>query len=380
MHVILNYGMGVDSTAILTRWLRDPQSHDFTWADLIVLTAQTGDEFADVRAPVETFVLPQLRARRIRYVQVARAGPRVADGIAVLDDSRAPRRLCLEGAYTLGQELLAAGTVPQVASRRCSAKAKGVPNDAWIAANIRGPFRQVMGFNADESYRIERDGCYGGNNRHAEYPLMVWSWGRTRCEEYLRDCYGVAWPKSCCAFCPFTGGRPHVLARYAALPQDAAAALYLERLALALNPHMTLFASGSLAVALLADGHDHTEAFRLLEARLNAVPWAVYRVRRVYHARGRADRDVRQLATGSRSACAVHLAALAQQRGLTLVDEAGSQRFWTLRRQGVYPSAEEMFVAAPAEAQDKARQSFGATWGRVRLPLFTHTKLQEDQP
>lgn len=42
--VILSYGMGVDSTAILTRWLLEPWSRDFGLEDLVVLTAQTGDE------------------------------------------------------------------------------------------------------------------------------------------------------------------------------------------------------------------------------------------------------------------------------------------------------------------------------------------------
>jgi len=35
-----------------------------------------------------------------------------------------------------------------------------------------------MGFNADERGRVEKDSCYGGDNRFAEYPLMAWGWGR----------------------------------------------------------------------------------------------------------------------------------------------------------------------------------------------------------
>src|SRR5688572_10191624 len=113
--------MGVDSTALLLRWLHEPPSRGFGLPQLVCLTAQTGDEFDSTRELVEAHVLPLLRRFRVRYVQVARAGPLEEDGVAVLDDSRAPRRLCAAGAYRLSQELLSAGTVPQVASgsRRC---------------------------------------------------------------------------------------------------------------------------------------------------------------------------------------------------------------------------------------------------------------------
>lgn len=38
----MSYGMGVDSTAILLRWLTDPMSRDFDLRDLVVSTAHTG--------------------------------------------------------------------------------------------------------------------------------------------------------------------------------------------------------------------------------------------------------------------------------------------------------------------------------------------------
>src|SRR5689334_10208513 len=107
MIVILNYGMGVDSTSILARWLTEPATRDFDLADLIVVTAQTGDEFPDTRLAVETHILPLLRERGIRYVQLARRGPLVEDGIVVLDDSRTPAQLRVEVAYKLSEEMLA---------------------------------------------------------------------------------------------------------------------------------------------------------------------------------------------------------------------------------------------------------------------------------
>ena len=114
--VVLSYGMGVDSTALLLRWLRDKRSRDFPLEDLICLSAQTGDEFADTQRLVETHILPLMRQYRIRYVQIARVGPLQGDGVTVLDDSREPTRLYINGAFKLSQELLGNGTVPQVAT------------------------------------------------------------------------------------------------------------------------------------------------------------------------------------------------------------------------------------------------------------------------
>lgn len=106
MNVILSFGMGVESSALLLRWLEEPEVCGFDLErELIVITAQTGGEYPDTAALCEQHLLPRLRCRRVRFVQVARAGHLEADGIAVLSDTRLPNRLCLEGAYTLSEEL-----------------------------------------------------------------------------------------------------------------------------------------------------------------------------------------------------------------------------------------------------------------------------------
>src|SRR5438876_1114167 len=99
--------MGVDSTALLLRWLQEPDSRSFPLDNLTLLTAMTGDEFEDTRRLVETHILGRLREFRIRFVQVARSGPVEADGITLLDDSREPAALHMEGDYKLSDELMA---------------------------------------------------------------------------------------------------------------------------------------------------------------------------------------------------------------------------------------------------------------------------------
>jgi hypothetical protein len=81
MQTILSYGMGVESTAILVRWLEDASVRPCRLDELIVITSHTGEEYADTYRDVETYVLPLLRKHRVRYVQVARAGSSQTNGI-----------------------------------------------------------------------------------------------------------------------------------------------------------------------------------------------------------------------------------------------------------------------------------------------------------
>ena len=106
--IVLSYGLGVDSTSILHRWLTHPQSRDFSLNDLIVISAMTGDEFPDTGRLVTQHILPLLRQHRVRYVQVAKADFYKAEGIKVLSDTDEPDTIYLDGAFKLSQELLRA--------------------------------------------------------------------------------------------------------------------------------------------------------------------------------------------------------------------------------------------------------------------------------
>ena len=71
----------------------------------MVITAQVGDEYKATGRDVETYVLPMMRQHRMRFVQVARHGHLEADGISILDDSREPIKVFLDGDYKLSDEL-----------------------------------------------------------------------------------------------------------------------------------------------------------------------------------------------------------------------------------------------------------------------------------
>jgi site-specific recombinase XerD len=209
--VCWSFGLGVESAAGVVRTLLDPgfrppQLRE-DLSNLIVMVAQTGDEWTSTCDLVAEHVLPLLAARRVRLVEVARAGPKVADGIVVLQDTRTPTRLHPDadehGFYALSAEHRGNGVMPTLAGRSCSAKAKGQPLDAWRATHLGHlPYTHAVGFNYNETRRIERDTSVTmSGRRNPIYPLHAAGWSRERAQGYLYGLFGVWWPKSCCRQC-----------------------------------------------------------------------------------------------------------------------------------------------------------------------------------
>ncbi|MCX5425960.1 hypothetical protein [Streptomyces sp. NBC_00078] len=176
----------------MVKMLEDPAAPGVDPARTMVLHELTGSEWPATRAHAAQYVLPLLREHRVRLVQVSRAGRSLE--IAVMDDSRQPERIVKRGPWALEDEYESNGTVPQQGGiRLCSLHAKGEVGDALVAEEIGDrPFRQVMGFNADEVGRSLRDGAANKNPlRQGVYPLIEWRWGRERCEAFLYDRFGV---------------------------------------------------------------------------------------------------------------------------------------------------------------------------------------------
>ena len=387
--VVLSYGMGVDSTAILLRWLEEPKSRDFDLSDLVIITAQVGDEWNDTRRLVEKHILPRLRAKHFRYVQLARGGASDEAGIAVLDDTRSPRRVYTEGGpRPLSDELLHAGTVPLVrkGGRRCSIKYKGWVIDTWLRKEFGdGKFRQIIGFNADEQFRVERDQSYtteaAGSKkariplpgRRPEYPLAEWRWGREKVESYVKEVAGEAWAKSCCVFCPFQLGNkeeraggplpPAVLERFRKSPCEGRQALLMEMISVTFNPRSRLFSTSSLIDRLHEAGVVGPE--QALLSSLQRMSWGIYHLRRIYSAKGRADRSIKLLGIPTdREGAAQILQALADQAHKKVEPVVfGSERVTLQRRsEDTFPTTDEYYVLVPAIVKDKAKGTFEAKW------------------
>lgn len=246
---VTSWGLGVESSAYLVEVLSNPDRHGVDPADMVVLHAVVGSEWPDTLRDAERYVLPILRDRNVRLVQVARAGRRDTDGIVVLDDSRDPRRIHAAGPWTLADESRVSGNVPQLSHRRCSLRFKGWVLDRWIAVNLAGrPYRHVIGYSAEERSRAARDLVYASATRTPVHPLIEWGWTRAACAARLLTGFGVVWRKSACAYCPYAGGKSltDTLARMRQYPAEAATALLLETPAVALNERSRLYGTRSL--------------------------------------------------------------------------------------------------------------------------------------
>ncbi|GAB3162030.1 hypothetical protein GCM10027258_80220 [Amycolatopsis stemonae] len=383
--VVLGFGLGCDSSAILARWLNDPTSRDFELHELAVITGMTGQEWPATRRLVEQHLLPLMAANGVRYLQVARRGPRQADGVDILSDTRSPDRLHLVGAWTLAHELFDGALVPQTTGDRlCSQHFKAWPLDTVIGELTQGrPYRHVMGYELGEARRAERDARYNTALRTGEYPLREWDggWDRARAQAFLRATFGVeSWAKSACTYCPFAlatkAGQAETVARFVDEPDAGVLALVMEWVATALNATQGLI-KGQRLLSLLRASAGTAAVLTAFERQLAALPWAVYDVRRTLSPRtdGKANhaRSVRLLDIGPADQMHARLDQRARCAGVpvTVGDPAFADdahpRAWLRRRephrlaQGA-PTAEQFLTVAPATALSKTGPAFPAAW------------------
>ncbi|MEV0764130.1 hypothetical protein [Nocardia sp. NPDC050435] len=339
-------------------------------SNLIVMSAQTGDEWVSTCDLVTAHILPLFAEHRVRFVEVARAGRAQADGIVVLQDTREPVRLHPDpeeyGFYALSAEHRVNGILPTLGGNRvCSAKAKGIPLDSWRAQHLGPrPYLHAVGFNAEETSRVVRDSSITmGGQRTAIYPLVTAGWSRAHCQGYLYGLFGLWWPKSLCRQCCFVSvpSWPEQLARFHANPAEAFKHVVDEYVTLALNPKSGLFGPGkSLTDRLRRGGADQVLA--LVDAELERCEWAVYRVRRCYSRPATAWRAVETVHRGHRAETALYLQLLAEHLRLPLHHDGTHTRVWLTEASTTYPRLEAFFTAAPAVVSDKRRPGFDTRW------------------
>lgn len=406
--VVLSWGLGVDSTAVLVRWITDPTSRDFELEDLVVVLSELGSEFAESHDLCEKFVLPLLRAHRIRFVEVARADK--AMNFAVLQDTREPVKFNRGGVFRLADEMFASGTVPQTTGGHlCSIKNKAEVIDRWLRDAMPGARRHAIGYSEEERKRSSKDllerhvkGELAGdlapyaiaigysseeiariekaNTERAQrgqvaafYPLQQWGWTRDVSVDFLRSEFGVTWPRSACTFCPFSCGGAEVLERFRRFPHEAVEGLEMEFTARALNALAgKLYNRKSLIEKLRADGN--LAALRALEQKLETAEFALYRVRRQWlkpkskKAKPGSlvvNRSLEIITTGTRERVLEDLELLARARGLEVEVEDGLiSRVYLVRRadEKFAGMREEILAVAPAHAEAKAPRFDEQAW------------------
>ncbi|WP_194838748.1 hypothetical protein [Nocardia sp. XZ_19_369] len=240
-----------------------------------------------------------------------------------------------------------------------------MPLDGWRARNFaQEPYLHAVGFNADESRRIEKDSSVTiGGQRHPIYPLHAAGWSRARCQGYLFGLFGVWWPKSCCRQCCFVSeaGWPEQLDRFREMPAEAFDHLVDEYVAVALNRNSGLFGPGrSLTDRLRRD--DAEQVLSFAAAALDRCRWAVYRVRRCYSGPGKAWRSVETTLRGSRAEVVAFLDELAAHVRVRPTVDGEHIRVWLTPPLSSYPRIEEFFTIAPDSVTDKQRPGFETRW------------------
>jgi len=333
----------------------------------------------------------------MRYVQVARHGHFEGEGITVLDDSRTPARVFLEGDYKLSDELKRNGTVPQYGGvHRCALKFKAWVIEQWLEEHVRGRARHAFGYNADETGRVARSeyafreriafgfnvdeksrinrSCeYNTLSREAFYPLLEWGWDRRTCIEYIRSVLGITWKKSACVYCPFNALRDDAIERQREHPRQVGDAMRIEHLSLALNPRGTIYKGRSLIQITIEAGND--VAVELYRKSIESEAWALYRVRRIYSGKGKADRAVEKLHVFEGPAEArMALNTISASSGVAVEELRGIPYVWHERRSETdFPTREEFITIAPAAVETKARYGldwFDGRWSALQLHLF----------
>ncbi|MCA1991058.1 MAG: hypothetical protein LDL41_03290 [Coleofasciculus sp. S288] len=375
---VLFHGLGCDSSSILVELIYNPTRRKELNIDLerlVVATAQTGLESKLIKRQNEKFIYPLLKKHNVRVIQIAKAGLYTKDGYEVLSDG-VPEICYIEGAYTLADELLTTGTVPNYSKgkRRCSDKYKAKILRAWTQAEYGNrPIQTVFGYNADEQYRIQRAEPYIEANHHVIYPLMMWGWHRNYIEQYMAEFAGERFYRSACTICPFakiSGSKQEILLKYQAYPEEAAEAALIEYTARCLNPRQSLYPNGRTVEQFL-ENNGLTIALSLFEEKLASCRWGVYRVRRIY--KKIAYRAIECVMKGTRSQCNNNLFKKAQDFNIPLINEGGIDRLYLERKEDGF-RCEEYFVVCPNVVDDKQRKSFENQWCLSHIPNLFELK------
>ncbi|WP_329431331.1 hypothetical protein OG339_48035 (plasmid) [Streptosporangium sp. NBC_01495] len=377
---VANLGMGDDSSLMVLDLLSSPIGRK----NLTVMIAQTGHEWPITKEFMEQVVFPQLRRHRIRTLQVARRGPRKRDGVVVLGDTDQPR-ICYTRPtrqrpyFTLGQEMLASGTIPQITgARKCSQKAKGVPLDEVRAERVtRGQrFLHLIGFEINEASRIAKDKNADTELRCGVYPLAEQGLDRAACVRGLATHTGGRTAgKSACTFCPFSltnvEGRARTLTRFAQFPAEARLPLAMEEIAVRFNQAQGLAGvdrKSGRGIRLLNMMRQRPELASILhehERTISTCTWSLYRVQRAVIGPAQAARRICAEQTGSRAQMEDALLGLGHA-GYDMDEVDGIPRVWIHRRGEAPPTVEEFVVAAPHTLREKARPGFWPMWHAAR--------------
>ncbi len=381
---VLYLGMGCDSSAFLVDYLETPK-YKREFDIKAVISSQTGNESFLIKQQMEECIYPMLAEEKIRTIQIGRKTSSTKDGYVILDDTVEPkicqiRPTAEKPYYTLSDDMLLAGIVPQYAHKKrlCSSKFKKEILKAFHE-RYYSECVKIVGFNYDEGRRIER-ALKSDEEDCTEIMRFPWyKQGKTRkwIEKFLKEFFGRIFYRSACIFCPFSmiaGSNSEIKVKYELMPHEAAMAAYLEYIAICFNPKQTLSSSKKSVVErkLLSE-----EAKTLFEMQLNKATWKIYKIRRITDLKA-PYRSVETVFVGTRQEAEENLRRRSLLSGTELkYCHHGIPRLYQpVEGKGCV----QFLVAAPGNPLDKERPSFKTIWEK-RNGHYTQLELQlEAQP
>lgn len=189
--VVLAYGIGVDSTALLIELESRGEAPD------LVISADPGAEKPETYE-YQQMIAAWMRARGIPY-EVVRYTPK--------------RFKHWPPYYSILTNVLTNGTLPSISLGRssCSLKWKVAPQDAFLKtwepaqqAWARGQkVTRLIGYDSSpaDTRRYEHARHIENKLFECRYPLREWGWNRDRCIQRIQEAGVPVPPKSSCFFC-----------------------------------------------------------------------------------------------------------------------------------------------------------------------------------
>ena len=170
--VVLSFGGGKNSTAVLVRYLREGWSLD------AVVFADTGEESPETMAVVD-HAKALCKRHGVRFAVVKSHLGRLVD-------------------YYRDNKI-----VPYATVKSCTVKFKIRPVRKWMTENGFRPVTVLVGIAYDEIHRVRDSDVKWANN---DFPLVDWKWGRQECRDEIEKHWdGPPVPKSGCMGCPLQG-------------------------------------------------------------------------------------------------------------------------------------------------------------------------------
>lgn len=194
--LVVAYGMGVDSTALLVGFAERGIRPD------AILFADTGSEKPETYAYGRDVMPAWLDRVGFPQIQVVTYQPQ--------NFKNWPPYSSLE------ENCLTNSTLPSLAFgfKSCSQKWKIQPQDKWVAGwqpardawSAGEKVRKTIGYDAGPADLRRRNhaGSLEDDRYDYDYPLITWGWDRERCQDVIRSAGLPVPPKSACYFCPAT--------------------------------------------------------------------------------------------------------------------------------------------------------------------------------